>query len=615
MTKIYHFDNNYNKNLCQKYNITLTWEKEVLTEYKSYQYIKNSDSKLPLSYIAYPWALLIDYYHNKFNKIFDSFFDFLSELGLLKQLELKNDYSITVVQSYHFDKYLDDFKKLGIRYIFSPHIVKNNFLEIFYKFGIVIYPYYIYPSIKLNNKNNIGKHLIYNFIGNVNYSSKRPTIVRNNIVNMKNLSNSIVKKLNEWHFNKSIYNQQLNILKSELDDKEINKNKEKRENEYRKVMETSLFSICPLGIGPNSIRLWESFTYNTIPVSISDDLWLPFYINVNWNNLMLNIKEDDYKNILNLKNISFDKINKYQEEIDKFNKRYLSEESFGSIINDAFKVNKDINLLLPWFNHPDKNSLRFKEIHECLKTNINNKYIKRIIFFYEVKSLDEIDFDYYMDSKIKIIPVITCKKRDINFNMMVKYANKYLLNEICIISNNDIYYDDTLEKLFDIDFQKNNYFISLTRKNIGNYLDNKNKLWKPHSASQDSWIFVSPLQLMKNDINLGWIQCDNIISYEYNYLGYNVINPHYSINAWHLHMFNNTDLLLKEFNYNYQYKMMKVELKSIETIKKDKIKVFKFIKDEPEIKDNDIEEIIKLKKIDIGKLSNLKRKWVNKNCI
>ena len=105
MTKIYHFDNNYNKNLCQKYNITLTWEKEVLTEYKSYQYIKNSDSKLPLSYIAYPWALLIDYYHNKFNKIFDSFFDFLSELGLLKQLELKNDYSITVVQSYHFDKY------------------------------------------------------------------------------------------------------------------------------------------------------------------------------------------------------------------------------------------------------------------------------------------------------------------------------------------------------------------------------------------------------------------------------------------------------------------------------------------------------------------------------
>ncbi|MFM6205180.1 exostosin family protein, partial [Planktothrix sp.] len=47
------------------------------------------------------------------------------------------------------------------------------------------------------------------------------------------------------------------------------------------ILKQSVFSLCPSGSGPNSIRLWESIGYGSIPVVLSDtylppgdlDLW------------------------------------------------------------------------------------------------------------------------------------------------------------------------------------------------------------------------------------------------------------------------------------------------------------------------------------------------------
>ena len=180
--------------------------------------------------------------------------------------------------------------------------------------------------------------------------------------------------------------------------------------------------------------------------------------------------------------------------------------------------------------------------------------------------------------------------------MLAKYANINLINEFCIISNNDIYFDTTLSELYKINFYKNNFFISLTRKNCDEYIAFNNKIWKPHKYSQDSWIFKSPIKEMKNKINLGWIQCDNIISYQYSNLGYQVINPHYSINAWHLHKSNNTIQLVDKFNYKNKFKMLPVELESIDDIinrKKQKIEVKKYYK------------------FNINKLKSIKSKVIN----
>ena len=569
------------------HKFTLDWENNVETEFRSYQYL-STNFNLPLHYLAFPWALLIDIYINKFYLHFETFYQFLQQLNLL---DLPNIPFITTIQSYHFKKYLSDFQKIGIKYIFSPHITKNEFLPIFYTYGIQIYPYYIYPSITSYNKQT--KNLLYNFIGNINYKLTKPTEIRNNITNLNHLNNSIIKPIKQWHFNNFIYSQQLNILANN----ETNDQKIQREMFYQQTMEKSIFSICPLGVGPNSIRLWESFTYNTIPISISDDLWLPFYINVNWNDLILNIKEDNYQEILTLDEIKKEQINSYQQSIEKFNQQYLN--NFGSIINSLFDIKK-INLLIPWYNITDK--IRYQEIHQCLENNINNQLIENIILFYETDDINNIKFNLYQHPKIKIVPVITKKKRDISFNLLAKYANQNLINQYCIISNNDIYFDNTLEKIYQIKFIEKNLFVSLTRKNVKNYLDCNGNIWKPHSASQDTWIFISPIKLMNNEINLGWIQCDNIISADYQ-LNYNVVNPHYDINCWHLHQYNNTQQLLNEYNYNYQHKMTKIDLQNIYTINNTNYQIKKIIKEivKPKIE----------KKINLNKLKEMKKKYFN----
>lgn len=577
---------------------TLDWEDDVHTEKKTFLYLsKKDDLNLPIDYLAYPWAFLIDIFFNKFKNNFIDFYDFLNHIGLIDNLnKSKNKLFITTIQSYHYLKFLDTFKKIGIKYVFSPHIIEKDFTNIFYKYNIIIYPYLIYPSIK---GPILDKDIFYSFIGNIKYNSERPTEVRTKICNMKHPNNCLVKSIDKWHFDESVYGKQLNIIKYHND---LDIKKSKREEEYRLILGKSLFSLCPLGIGPNSIRLSESFIFNSIPVSISDDLWLPFYLDVNWDNLIVNIKEENYQDITKL-NFSKNRIKIFQDKISDFSKEYLSENNYGNMIDKVFENKEEVILFVPWYNITDE--LRFKEIHKCLKNNLENDIIKKVVFFYEIENENKIDYKFYNHEKIMIIPVVTNNRRDISFNNIVDYINLNFKNELCIISNNDIYFDNTLNKLNQLDFIKYNYFISLTRKNCDNYLDNNNKIWKPHSASQDSWIFRSPLKLMPSNINLGWIQCDNIISEAYHKLGYNVINPHYSINAWHLHKFNNTKCLLDNFNYKYKYKMKKVPLESIKEII-EKSNEFSFSQI-----NFDLPEFSKPNKIDIRKLSNIKKKWKN----
>ena len=96
-----------------KKKILLDWQTPVITEKAIFENVKNSVINLPYTYIGYPWATLMDYF-NGYNKNRYSFEEFLKLNDLW--LNLKN--GITVVQSYHFKKFLKYFQKMGIKYIF-----------------------------------------------------------------------------------------------------------------------------------------------------------------------------------------------------------------------------------------------------------------------------------------------------------------------------------------------------------------------------------------------------------------------------------------------------------------------------------------------------------------
>ena len=78
-----------------------------------------------------------------------------------------------------------------------------------------------------------------------------------------------VELQSEWHFSKIVYQEQVrnrSLTATEL--REI----EERTHRYNHVLSDSKFSLCPVGAGPNTLRLWESCAVGSIPVLFSDDL-------------------------------------------------------------------------------------------------------------------------------------------------------------------------------------------------------------------------------------------------------------------------------------------------------------------------------------------------------
>lgn len=69
----------------------------------------------------------------------------------------------------------------------------------------------------------------------------------------------------EWHFERNVYGY------GESRDSDVGGQSQKAAClAYNSLLSDSVFSLCPSGAGPNSIRLWESLAAGAIPVVLSD---------------------------------------------------------------------------------------------------------------------------------------------------------------------------------------------------------------------------------------------------------------------------------------------------------------------------------------------------------
>ena len=92
----------------------------------------------------------------------------------------------------------------------------------------------------------------------------------------------LLRQTNNWHFDKSPEEQ------SSL------------EKSYKSILSQSIFSLCPRGTGPSTIRIWDSLAMGSIPVIIADDLKLPLNDRVAWGDIIYRVKEGELSNILHL---------------------------------------------------------------------------------------------------------------------------------------------------------------------------------------------------------------------------------------------------------------------------------------------------------------------------
>ena len=100
--------------------------------------------------------------------------------------------------------------------------------------------------------------------------------------------------------------------------------------------------------------------------------------------------------------------------------------------------------------HTPKNAGRKKEYIQCIKNNLDNDLIKKVILFCEEKETLPFENEKIEYHQIK-------HNHRPSFSEMFEYANKNLYGEDCIISNTDIYFDESLKKMDD--FPLENHFI------------------------------------------------------------------------------------------------------------------------------------------------------------
>lgn len=96
----------------------------------------------------------------------------------------------------------------------------------------------------------------------------------------------------DWHFNPLVYGVQVAGLALAPSQAAAERAATIR---YNQLLSDSVFSLCPEGAGPNTLRLWESLACGTIPVFIGDD-WVRPPVpgdDLGWDDAVISVGRDE----------------------------------------------------------------------------------------------------------------------------------------------------------------------------------------------------------------------------------------------------------------------------------------------------------------------------------
>ncbi len=210
------------------------------------------------------------------------------------------------------------------------------------------------------------------------------------------------------------------------------------------------------------------------------------------------------------------------------------------------QISRKFKLLTTLYN--EKNEKRFLEFVTCIENNLKNTSIDTIHVIYDTSKDDSKNsmlLNYLKSKKIRLSYI----SDRASYGDFFKIANKKYPNCRVIVSNADIFFNETLSLLEACDLS--NKFIALTRWNV--QADGSLTECAPNGGSQDVWIFQTPLPKFENDtIKIGLLGCENVIAYQAQKSGLTLFNPSFSIQCCHLHLSK-----IRNYPGNRPYKNMK----------------------------------------------------------
>jgi hypothetical protein len=98
-------------------------------------------------------------------------------------------------------------------------------------------------------------------------------------------------------------------------------------NHFINTTSKSKFALCPRGYGKSSFRLYETMQLGTVPVYVSDDHYLPWTDELDWNEFCVLVKQKDIGDLKNiLLNISTEKYDRMLNKIKQIYNDYFTLE-------------------------------------------------------------------------------------------------------------------------------------------------------------------------------------------------------------------------------------------------------------------------------------------------
>lgn len=248
------------------------------------------------TYIGLPWATWIDKKDmpveliKHYGERLESIRLFLANKGVALHAH-------TVCQhvDWKLKKYIKCFELAGINHLWIAH--KEKGWDKVRRIRLHSWPLYAVNALDQNRKLGLEvvpveeKTIFASFKGA--HMANYPSDIRLRLKQLVHKTGYNIEVNDRWHFSDIVYDYQVGNRKQK--DEQI---ESKETLEYNKLLSQSLFSLCPRGSGPNTLRLWESLAIGSIPVVLSDQYEFPSLAHMgcgtaSWSEAVIEIKESD----------------------------------------------------------------------------------------------------------------------------------------------------------------------------------------------------------------------------------------------------------------------------------------------------------------------------------
>ena len=244
------------------------WQYPAITEQRAYQLVRRYyRPAIDHVYIGFPWASLIDNLNQGTRR----------GKALLECLELLLPHlqpfrrRVTVCQQIFFLQHRWIFERAGITDVFWPHTTIFDADP-----SLKLHPFPLFPVHWVAEEADSPRRDIdYSFIGarssRLYLSNSRDLIIDT----LQGLPGSWIEGNDHWFYRDLVYGHQISGRLTKDDQRITGAEVEAKRERYIESLRRSIFTICPSGTGPNTIRLWEAIGSGSIPIILSDRFRAP----------------------------------------------------------------------------------------------------------------------------------------------------------------------------------------------------------------------------------------------------------------------------------------------------------------------------------------------------